>query len=184
MATAVQPAATSQSTSCSRSAVIVPKERTSLTGRPCGPGTIRQATTVFLCTSTPQQRGYTTSTIVPLLVCALTLDRRCAGVPQAWSLRCVLSDRRRQSVLPEGTQVNLVRGLAAPGKPRPSCVLTVVPSPYRAAPHFHPRWWSMDHDYLVHNQAAKTNLACALSGRSRRGLPSDYSRRPFSKDRR
>src|SRR5207248_6129400 len=90
-----------------------------------------------------------TSTIVPLLVCALTLDRRCAGVPQAWSLRCVLSGRRRQSVLPDGTPVNLVRGLAAPGKPRPSCVLTVVPSPYRAAAHFHPRWWSMDHDYLV-----------------------------------
>src|SRR4051812_17635993 len=148
MATAVQPAAPSQSTSCSRSAVIVPKVRTSLTGRPCGPGTIRQATTVFLCTATPQQRGYTTSTIVPLLICALMLDRRCAGVSEVQSLQCVLSTGRQQSLLPGDTQVTLRCGLAAPGKPRPSCVLTVSPSPYRAAPHCHPRWCSMDHEYL------------------------------------
>src|SRR5437763_4385334 len=144
MATAVQPAATSQSTSCRRSSVIVPKVRTSLHGAPPARGAIRQATTLALCTSTPQQQRCSTS-IGPFLPSV----RRCAGVPQAWSLRCVLSERRRQSVLPEGTQVNLVRGLAAPGNPRPSCVLTVVPSPYRAAPHFHPRWWSMDHEYLV-----------------------------------
>ena len=39
-------------------------------------------------------------------------------------------------MLPKGTQVNLVDGLTAPGKQRPSCVLTVVPSPYRVSPIF------------------------------------------------
>jgi hypothetical protein len=61
IATCVQPAATSQSTNASRSAVIVPNVRISLRGVAPAPGTIKQATIVFLCTSTPQQRVCTTS---------------------------------------------------------------------------------------------------------------------------
>src|SRR5437867_5000882 len=60
MATWVMPAAASQSASRSSSWVVVPKVAISLWGWPSGSGTIRQATTVFLCTSRPAQRGYST----------------------------------------------------------------------------------------------------------------------------
>src|SRR6516162_6962324 len=61
MATWVHPASWSQSAKANRSAVIVRKIRTSLTGS--GPSVLmmRHAATVFLWTSRPQQRGYSTS---------------------------------------------------------------------------------------------------------------------------
>src|SRR6516164_6983432 len=61
MATWVHPFSWSQSAKANRSVVIVRKVRISFTGS--GPSGLRiqQATTVFLCTSRPQQRGYITS---------------------------------------------------------------------------------------------------------------------------
>ncbi len=61
IATRVQPVDVSQSASCRRSAVRVPKVRTSLLGVPFADEQSRHATTVCLCTSMPQQRGWTTS---------------------------------------------------------------------------------------------------------------------------
>src|SRR6266550_947024 len=142
MATCVQPAATSQSTSCSRSTVIVPKVRTSLVGRPCAPGTIKQATTVALCTSTPQHRACTTSILVlpsALLSCSLPTVRGNAPV----------SDSEVRAPLP-GATVGATWGHSGqssararstrqtPTFVRPHRLLSTIP---RAAPHFHPRWW-------------------------------------------
>src|SRR6266567_1277420 len=142
MATCVQPAATSQSTSCSRSTVIVPKVRTSLVGRPCAPGTIKQATTVALCTSTPQHRACTTSILVlpsVLLSCSLPTVRGNAPV----------SDSEVRAPLP-GATVGATWGHSGqssararstrqtPTFVRPHRLLSTIP---RAAPHFHPRWW-------------------------------------------
>src|SRR5215471_16956220 len=61
MATWEHPCSWSQSAKANRSVVIVRKVRVSFTAfRPLGLR-IQQATTVFLCTSRPQQRGYSTS---------------------------------------------------------------------------------------------------------------------------
>jgi hypothetical protein len=57
IATWVQPFPASQSANASSSSVIVPKVRISFTGRPSGPGTTRQATTVRLWMSSPQHRS-------------------------------------------------------------------------------------------------------------------------------
>ena len=65
IATWVQPAACSQSASFSRSRVIVLNVRTSRRGLPPIPGVSRHATTVFLCTSSPQHRSCTASTVIP-----------------------------------------------------------------------------------------------------------------------
>ena len=65
IATWVQPAAASQSAKASRSSVIVPKVRTAWRGRRPGRGVTRQATTVFLCTSSPQHRSYSASMAPP-----------------------------------------------------------------------------------------------------------------------
>src|SRR6266704_3803281 len=60
-ATCVTPCAVNQSANASKSAVMVLKVRISLCGCLPAPGTTTQATTVSLCTSSPQQRSYTTS---------------------------------------------------------------------------------------------------------------------------
>src|SRR5262245_60415746 len=61
MATWVHPCSWSQSAKANRSVVIVRKVRVSCTGFRPSVRRIQQATTVFLCTSRPQQRGYITS---------------------------------------------------------------------------------------------------------------------------
>src|SRR6266536_3964561 len=73
MATWVTPPSASQSDMANRSHVMVEKVRISLRGLPWGPGVTRQATTLFLCTSRPAQRGKRTS--------MLLLLRRWAGCP-------------------------------------------------------------------------------------------------------
>src|SRR5262245_24840119 len=51
----------SQSDSASSSAVVAPNVRTSDLRRPLAAGVRRQATTIFLCTSSPQHRSNTVS---------------------------------------------------------------------------------------------------------------------------
>ena len=63
MAACVQPAALNHSRRISKSAVIVVKVRTVLVDCPRGPGVSRHATIVFLCTSSPAQRAYSTSIV-------------------------------------------------------------------------------------------------------------------------
>jgi hypothetical protein len=69
--------------------------------------------------------------------------RRCAGVPQSWSLRCVLCERRRYG------RARSTRH--PPTFVRPHRLAFTIP---RAALHFHPRWWSMDYEYLVRKRGA------------------------------
>jgi hypothetical protein len=60
MATGVTSCRLSQSSSANRSAVMVPKVRTTRWGAPSGSVSSTQATTVFWWMSQPQQRGYRT----------------------------------------------------------------------------------------------------------------------------
>ena len=99
----------SQSPRASRSAVMVGKVRTSGWGRPPWVETSTQATTVALCTSSPQQRGWATSMRTPSVACLrasgrplLTKDSGPRAPQACWG---------RQSVVPGG-----IRGqTASPG---------------------------------------------------------------------
>ena len=69
---------------------MVPKVRVSATATPSGPTRRTQATTVFLCTSSPAQRAMRTSIGVPPVG-----GRGPRGDPEAWSsLLCVLPGGR------------------------------------------------------------------------------------------
>src|SRR6266540_7417486 len=111
MATWVQPASSSQSASCSRSSVIVPKLQISLRGLPSAPGVIRHAVTTFLWMSSPQQRSYTTSIASP--PAEFRDDRVGCPTDRASALRA----HWQQSVVPRDTRAQLLDGLAAPGLP-------------------------------------------------------------------
>ena len=132
MATCVTPSDASQSESASRSSVIVPNVRISFVGFPAGPGTIRQATTVFLWMSSPQHRSYTTSIGAshptaergahPFTECAVRASR--AGSDSRWCLGAP------GSKFQAGSQHQLEPDL-----------LTLGPSDRhdsRCPPHFHP----------------------------------------------
>jgi hypothetical protein len=109
---------------------MVPKVRSSLRAAPPSPGTSTHAATTFLCTSNPQHRSWTTC-IVALLASA-TAGR---GAHLNQNLVCALPARARQSVVPRGTRVQLLDGLAAPRlldlATRPS-----APPVYRASDPF------------------------------------------------
>src|SRR4029078_4102397 len=96
----------------------------------------RQATTVFLCTSSPQQHEYSTSIGVPLS------DRsRCVrGCGVVHTLGCVLPGWEPQAMVPRDTQVKLVCGLVAPDEARPRASAPIAadtPLRHRAT-YFHP----------------------------------------------
>src|SRR6266511_5778977 len=111
MATWVQPASSSQSASCSRSSVIVPKLQISLRGLPSAPGVIRHAGTTLLWMSSPQQRSYTTGIASP--PAEVRDDRGGCPTDRASALRA----HWQQSVVPRDTRAQLLDGLAAPGLP-------------------------------------------------------------------
>src|SRR3954465_15718177 len=132
IATCVTPAAPSQSASASRSAVIVPNVRTSFWSCPSASGTIRQATTVRLCRSSPQQRAYTTS-----ILAGSFPDGR-AGSPLLQTLVCVLPLREQQAVVPRGLPGPTTHRARGTTEAPTSSPAARPPPSLPPAPHFHP----------------------------------------------
>src|SRR6266849_9294165 len=132
MATWVTPPSANQSKSRSNSRVVVPKVRISLQGRPSGPGTIRQATTVFLCTSRPAQRGYSTSM-------GSSWDGGAGSRHERESATRASPVGEQQWVVPPGARVKLVDGLTAPVY-LDLDARTVPGNSSRCAAYFHPGW--------------------------------------------
>ena len=95
---------------------MVVKLRTSLVGWPFGPGVNRQATTSFLCTSSPQQRGYMTS-----IARSFRKAEPSPVLRRTEILLCVLTRKRaRQSVVPRAApRSNFQASSGAPDPGRP-----------------------------------------------------------------
>src|SRR3989304_1227869 len=142
MATTVQPASASHSLRERMSSVMVPKVRGSFTGLPPGPGMVRQPTITFLSTSRPQQRSYTTS-----MLPSFRPARRVPSVNQ--NLIFVLPKRGQQSMVLQGTGVQLLLGLAAPVRADLLLPDRAVDRIAQDQNPFHPRWrpegaWATD----------------------------------------
>src|SRR3990172_6685629 len=113
MATCVQPVAASQSAIASTSVVIVLNVRVALAGCPRSPGVSKHATTVFLCTSSPQHRSCRTSILLP----PYAFDATGGHLRAKTALRAHPSrEGGRQLRVRAGVRVNLIHGLAAPGE--------------------------------------------------------------------
>src|SRR5581483_38466 len=107
---------------------MVPKVRMDRWIVPSGSVRSRQATTVFLWMSKPQQCGYRTCLSgVPFRVA----HERCEGNTR---FACVLTERSgQQSSLRERTRISFLNGLNAP-----ECHDLVSLAPWPSMTHFHP----------------------------------------------
>ena len=84
----------------------MPNVRISLAGRRPDPGTNTHATTVCLCTSSPQHRSYMMSMDI---TSAQPAERRCP-LNHRFCCACFPPWREQQSVVPRDTQVNFIAG--------------------------------------------------------------------------
>src|SRR6476659_7330084 len=115
MAIWVTPWLVNQSSRANKSAVIVPKERRCRRTLPSGSVSKRQATTVFLWTSRPQQRACTTC-IFPPGRWADERHGRAGCAERQVSLPCSSPRRRQQSWLLEASRSQLFSRADGTGK--------------------------------------------------------------------